>query len=144
VWTGLVVLAVALLAAAGVAGYRHRVDGRFAAQQPADPERAAAVFSEGDLSGPLGRQATVVQFSSSFCAPCRAAERIIGRTVAGMDGVRYVDVDAERAIDLVRRFKVLRTPTILVTDRHGRVLSRTAGVPTAQALQDALADAGSR
>jgi hypothetical protein len=69
---------------------------------------------------------------------------MITATVAGRDDVRYVDLDAEQAMDLVRRFNVLRTPTILVTDADGRLLSRTAGVPTARALEDVLAGANSR
>jgi thiol-disulfide isomerase/thioredoxin len=144
------VLLAAVAVAAVVALHRRRVDGRFTGR----PDRGAQGLSAGgrgdqrltedDLGQPLGRTATVVQFSSSFCAPCRAAERMITATVAGRDDVRYVDLDAEQAMDLVRRFNVLRTPTILVTDADGRLLSRTAGVPTARALEDVLAGANSR
>jgi hypothetical protein len=49
-------------------------------------------------------------------------------------GVRHVEVDAEHHLDLVRRLGVLRTPTTLVLDPHGREVSRAAGAPTRQAV----------
>jgi thiol-disulfide isomerase/thioredoxin len=86
----------------------------------------------------LGRDATVVQFSSEFCAPCRAAERVITDAVAEHDGVGYVDLDSAEKLDLTRRLNILRTPTVVITDRTGRVVHRTAGVPTKQSLQESV------
>lgn len=131
-------IAVAVVGA--VAVHRRRTDGRFrTASGPgptagSEPERLTAT----DLGVPLGREATIVQFSSEFCAPCRAAERVITDAVADLDGVVYVDLDSEQKMTLVRRFNILRTPTVLVTDRAGRVLARTAGVPTKQSLRSVL------
>jgi hypothetical protein len=51
--------------------------------------------------------------------------------VAGIvPGVRYVEIDAESRLDLVRRYGVLRTPTVLVLDAGGAVVRRAAGLPT--------------
>lgn len=77
----------------------------------------------------LGSRATLVQFSSAFCAPCRATRRILGDVAAMVDGVTYVEVDAEAHLDAVRRFHVLRTPTVLVLDRDARVVVRASGQP---------------
>lgn len=96
------------------------------------------------LGDPLGDDATVVQFSSSFCAPCRVAERVIREAVDGLAGVHYVDIDAEQRLDLARRFKVLRTPTVLVADGDGRIIARTSGVPTRQSLLAVIRQGGSR
>jgi len=140
-WPGLIALLIAVLAAAAFALYRRRVDGRFRTTNPAataDDEATAERLTEGDLGAPLGRSATVVQFSSEFCAPCRAAERVITDAVAGLDGVRYLDIDSETKLDLVRRLNILRTPTVVVTDDVGRIVARTAGVPTKQSLQAVL------
>ncbi|GAB3916562.1 thiol reductase thioredoxin [Microlunatus endophyticus] len=139
-WPGLIALLIAVLAAAAFALYRRRVDGRFrttAAAVTAETSPAERL-TEGDLGAPLGRSATVVQFSSEFCAPCRAAERVITDAVAGLDGVRYLDIDSETKLDLVRRLNILRTPTVVVTDDGGRIVARTAGVPTKQSLQAVL------
>jgi thiol-disulfide isomerase/thioredoxin len=81
------------------------------------------------LGQPLGDRATLVQFSSAFCAPCRATRRILA-DVAGMTpGVRFVEIDAESRLDLMRSLNVLRTPTVLVTDGAGRVVKRASGQP---------------
>jgi thiol-disulfide isomerase/thioredoxin len=81
------------------------------------------------IGGALGERATLVQFSSAFCAPCRATRRILA-DVAGMtSGVEYVEIDAESRLALVRGLNVLRTPTVLVLDADGGVVRRASGQP---------------
>ena len=90
-------------------------------------------LSRDDLAalgvGTLGERATLVQFSSAFCAPCRATRRILGEVADMVDGVTYAEVDAESHLDAVRRFHVMRTPTVLVLDRDGRLVVRASGQP---------------
>jgi thiol-disulfide isomerase/thioredoxin len=82
-----------------------------------------------ELGAPLGERATLLQFSSAFCAPCRTT-RVVLEEVAGMvEGVRHVELDAESHLDLVRRLDVRRTPTVLVLDPSGLVRVRAAGAP---------------
>ncbi|MEV5166308.1 thioredoxin family protein [Streptomyces werraensis] len=77
----------------------------------------------------MGERATLVQFSSAFCAPCRATRRVLGEVAAMVPGVAHVEIDAEARLDLVRRLGVERTPTVLVLDAEGRVVQRAAGQP---------------
>ncbi|MCI3155735.1 thioredoxin family protein [Streptomyces werraensis] len=77
----------------------------------------------------MGERATLVQFSSAFCAPCRATRRVLGEVAAMVPGVAHVEIDAEARLDLVRRLGVERTPTVLVLDAEGRVVRRAAGQP---------------
>ena len=90
-------------------------------------------LTDGDLAelgiSEVGERATLVQFSSAFCQPCRATRRILGEVSAMVDGVTYAEVDAETHLDAVRRFHVLRTPTVLVLDRDRRVVVRASGQP---------------
>jgi len=87
------------------------------------------VLTSGQLGQPLGERATLVQFSSAFCAPCRATRQILA-DVAGMtEGVAHVEIDAESRLDLVRDLGVLRTPTVLVLAGDGRVVRRASGQP---------------
>ena len=82
-----------------------------------------------ELGHALGKRATLLQFSSAFCAPCRATRRILA-DVAGMtDGVAHIEIDAESRLDLVRQLKVLRTPTVLVLAGDGRIVRRASGQP---------------
>lgn len=94
-----------------------------------------------ELGGELGVRATLVQFSSAFCAPCRATRRVL-REVAGMvPGVAHVEIDAEARLDLVRALGVRRTPTVLVLDADGRVVRRAAGQPRKADVIAALGEA---
>ncbi len=96
---------------------------------PVPGEQARDGLGQDDLGTALGSRATLVQFSSAFCAPCRATRRIL-TDVAGMtDGVTHVEIDAESRLDLVRRLDVRRTPTTFVLGPDGRVTHRASGQP---------------
>ncbi|MEU6403390.1 thioredoxin family protein [Streptomyces sp. NPDC046985] len=94
-----------------------------------------------ELGGDLGERATLVQFSSAFCAPCRATRRVLGQVAALVPGVAHVDVDAEAHLDLVRALDVVRTPTVLVLDADGRIVRRAAGQPRTADVLAALEEA---
>jgi thiol-disulfide isomerase/thioredoxin len=89
-------------------------------------------------AGRLGERATLLQFSSAFCAPCRATRRVLSDVATSVPGVNHVEVDAEHHLDLVRALGVLRTPTTLVLDADGREVSRAAGTPRAGQVLAAL------
>ncbi|SHL48555.1 TlpA family protein disulfide reductase [Actinacidiphila paucisporea] len=90
-----------------------------------DGERLTAA----DLGGPLGERATLVQFSSAFCAPCRATRRVLAEVTGMVEGVRHVEIDAEARLGLVRRLRIAKTPTVLVLDADGSVVRRASGAP---------------
>ncbi|MDT9687476.1 thioredoxin family protein [Streptomyces sp. P9(2023)] len=77
----------------------------------------------------LGERATLVQFSTAFCQPCRATRRTLAEVAGMVEGVGHVEIDAEERLDLVRKYDVVRTPTVLVLDRAGRVVVRASGQP---------------
>jgi thiol-disulfide isomerase/thioredoxin len=88
-----------------------------------------------------GQRATLLQFSSAFCAPCRATKRVLSEVASVVPGVEHVDLDAESHLDLVRRLNVLKTPTTLVLDSSGRVTQRAAGQPRKEHIVAALTKA---
>jgi thiol-disulfide isomerase/thioredoxin len=88
-----------------------------------------AALDPGDLGGPLGERATLVQFSSAFCQPCRATRRVLDEVSSQVEGVRHVEIDAESHLELVRRLDIRRTPTVLVLDAAGRIVRRASGQP---------------
>jgi thiol-disulfide isomerase/thioredoxin len=87
------------------------------------------VLTSAELGLPLGERATLVQFSTAFCAPCRATRRILGEVAGMIDGVAHVEIDAESHLDLVRRLDIRRTPTVLVVGPDGRIAKRASGQP---------------
>jgi thiol-disulfide isomerase/thioredoxin len=87
---------------------------------------SAAELGEGVA---LGERATLLQFSTAFCQPCRATRRVLSEVAALVDGVAHVEIDAEQRLELVRRLGIQRTPTVLVLDAGGRVVRRASGQP---------------
>ncbi|VXC30408.1 Thioredoxin [Plantibacter sp. T3] len=77
---------------------------------------------------PLGRSATLVQFSTEFCAQCPGTRRLLHELADGEAGVGVLDVDLTHRPDLADRFSVLQTPTVLLLDRAGIVRGRFSGV----------------
>ena len=94
-----------------------------------------------DLEHPLGERATLLQFSSAFCAPCRATRRILGEVAGLVPGVAHVELDAEDHLDLVRRLGIVRTPTTLILDAQGHEVSRASGAPSRDAVLSTLSNA---
>jgi thiol-disulfide isomerase/thioredoxin len=154
------VLIVAVAAAIGFGVHRAAVDGRFRGTHELTRDATAdstSVEPSGqsvvDPSGPsvvelvettgldlrLGGRATLLQFSSAFCAPCRATRRTLADIAAAVPGVAHVEVDAEHHLELVRRLGILRTPTTLILDGRGVELSRAAGAPRKEQVLAALA-----
>lgn len=86
-------------------------------------------LTAADLRHDLGTRATLVQFSSAFCAPCRATRQILGEVAGMVDGVRHVEIDAESRLDLVRRLNILSTPTVLVLGPGGEIARKATGQP---------------
>jgi glutaredoxin len=95
-------------------------------------ERLGARPTEADL--------TVVQFSTAFCAPCRATRARLQQLQVTRPGLAYVHVDAESHLDEVRELDVRRTPTLFYLDRWGALVGRSSGAPRPEELT-ALVDA---
>lgn len=118
---------------------KSRFDGRFRGTRPISSPAAETVVQDktstdrltaADLGGgELGERATLLQFSSAFCAPCRATRRVLGEVEAMVPGVRHVELDAESHLELVRRLDIMRTPTVLVLDATGAIVTRASGQP---------------
>ncbi|GAA0366831.1 thioredoxin family protein [Actinoallomurus spadix] len=123
--TGIYVAVAALLLATVFGLIWRRRNGVLRVRKDDDVERLDAA----ELGTGLGDRATLVQFSSAFCAPCRATRRVLGEVAGMVEGVVHVELDAEANLDLVRRLNVLRTPTVLVLDASGRIVRRGAGLP---------------
>ncbi|MBV1939989.1 thioredoxin family protein [Streptomyces sp. BV286] len=135
--TGLVVCVVVLAAASAYGVLNRRRSGRVRVRGRDGGKRLSAT----ELGEDLGERATLVQFSSAFCAPCRATRRVLGEVAAMVPGVSHVEIDAENRLDLVRELDILKTPTVLVLDADGRVVRRATGQPRRADVIAALGEA---
>jgi len=95
-------------------------------------------ISESMIGAPLGSRATLLQFSSAFCTPCRATRTLLENVVSRMNDVAHVEIDAESELELVRYLNILSTPTTLILDSKGYEVGRAVGAPKRQQVIDAL------
>ena len=139
------VIAVAIALAFGL--FRLLTDGRFrgtkelaVSTEPthAPEPRAWDAVTDALNNHERGERATLVQFSSAFCAPCRATRRILGEVADVVPGVVHVEIDAEHHLELVRRLDILRTPTTLVLDGAGNEVARATGAPRKEQVLSAI------
>ena len=130
---GLIALAVTLALAAVAGAALRRRAGRFRAGRAGRAAETAgeerSILTEADLGSRLGEQATLVQFSTAFCAPCRPTRQILAQVAQMVDGVAHVEIDAAARLDLARRLRVTSTPTVLVLGPDGAVVKRAVGQP---------------
>lgn len=88
------------------------------------------------LVAPAG--VTLVQLSTTFCAPCRHARVLLSDLAARVDGLHHTELDLTERPDLARELSVLRTPTTLAVDGRGAEILRIGGVPKRDELLAAL------
>jgi thiol-disulfide isomerase/thioredoxin len=137
---GIVVLLVAVAIGGVLSVLKSRYDGRFRSarrvrrgaavqETPGSAQETSDRLTAADVDGELGERATLLQFSSAFCAPCRATRRVLSEVETMIEGVRHIELDAESHLQLVRRLDILRTPTVLVLDNTGAIVTRASGQP---------------
>ena len=128
-------LGVLLVAASAFGLWRRWTEGRTRVDSQHQQIRAA------DIGRSLGERATLLQFSTAFCAPCRTTKVVLAKTAEVIPGVAHIEIDAESHLELVRRLDIRRTPTTLLLDANGYVQNRAVGVPRQDELLAVLATA---
>lgn len=129
-----VALVVGLVAAFGLTRRRRNGVGvRVAAD-------SVSGFGADALDVRLGGRATLVQFSSRVCAPCRATRRILADLVACEPGLVHVELDVDEHLRLAAEHHVTRTPTVLLVDGAGAVVRRFVGPSRLPEFRQALAE----
>lgn len=129
----------ALVAFTTVVGLIWRARNGRVAQLASDTREIVRQTDVG-VSEPFGEKATLLQFSTEFCAYCPSTRRLLGRLAERTDGVTHVDVDLTHSPGLAQRFKVLQTPTTLLLDGDGAVRARIGGAPRPAELEATLAE----
>ena len=94
--------------------------------------------SESEIGNSLGEHATILQFSSAFCTPCRATRSTLSSVVSHYPKIKHVEVDAESHLDLVRRLDIRQTPTTLFLNAQGKEIARAVGAPKRDQVVTAL------
>ena len=125
-------LLLTLLALATGIGFRLK------ATQGRIKQKKGLQISASEIGTSLGDRATVVQFSTTFCSSCRAAKVLISDVVSKRSDVKYVEIDAESNLELVRKLDIRSTPTTLFLEKKGFEIARAVGAPKRDQVTSAI------
>ena len=116
----------------GLALLWRRREGRF--------KEGSGRFDRSDLE--LARRdkpsAVLVEFFGEDCAPCDVVQARIEKIAAEVPHVSIVSIDAGARMDVADRHEVRRVPTLFVLDEDLRIVWRASGVPSEDAIRNAL------
>lgn len=126
----IIVLAVLLTATIGVGAAV-----RWAQSRPRRVSMEDIVDPTSLGASELGEEATLLQFSTEFCARCPGVHRTLSQVADERDGVRHLDVDLTHRPDIARHYRVLQTPTTLILDRRGVIRTRFGGAPSRDVIE---------
>ncbi|MEU7479928.1 thioredoxin family protein [Lentzea sp. NPDC042327] len=101
-------------------------------------EPARAVDLPEPVRALLAPGVTLVQLSTTFCAPCRHAKVILRDLADRTDGLTHAELDVTNLPDVAARLGVMRTPTTLALTADGTEVLRVGGVPKRDTLLAAL------
>lgn len=130
--SGVIILLIVLGASTAFGLYRKFTDGNV--HQTVTHEHVECL----DIASRLGKEATLLQFSSAFCQPCKATRLLLDDVASGLPQVAHIEVDAEDHLDLVRSLGIMRTPTTLILDHTGEIVGRAVGLPKRSQVLTAL------
>jgi thiol-disulfide isomerase/thioredoxin len=111
---------------------------RLKATQGRIKQKKGLQISSSEIGESLGERATVVQFSTTFCSSCRSAKVLISDVVSKRSDVKYVEIDAESNLELVRKLDIRSTPTTLFLDKKGFEIARAVGAPKRDQITSAI------
>ncbi|WP_282859977.1 thioredoxin family protein [Pseudoclavibacter helvolus] len=121
-----------------------RANGRLKrASDPAAGTSEAPTANASDLDllaedAEPGSRATLILFSTEFCAKCPATKRMLDQLAAQTPGVVVAEVDLTHRQDLARSHDIRQTPTVLVLGESGTRVARIGGPPRRSDLEDQL------
>lgn len=82
----------------------------------------------------LGEKVTLLQFSSDFCSSCKQTSVLLENVEKVRKGLLHIDLDISNRLDLARTYSILKTPTILILNSRGEVVSRIVGAPKQETI----------
>lgn len=133
----------ALAIALGLLALTTAIGIAWRAGQGAVEQRADKGVIPGRLRSP-GSAITLLQVSGEMCSYCAAMRRIlshIGRTVSD---VGHVEIDIADEPELVSSLRITQTPTTLLVDPSGNIVSWIRGAASPQVVTEAITTARER
>ena len=79
----------------------------------------------------------LVDFWAVWCGPCQMMAPILHELEVEMPDVQIGKVNVDEQMDLVRQFRVVSIPTLIIF-KNGQEVQRMVGVTSKEELKDAL------
>lgn len=86
----------------------------------------------------LGEKVTLLQFSSDFCSSCKQTSSLLAKIEHSKKGLLHIDLDISNRLELAKTYSILQTPTILVLNSKGQVVSRIVGAPKLATIESEI------
>ena len=140
----LVLLLLALGTLAGVAYHLLRGRGRELIRPEKIDLNRLPTEKNGVPTKQLGKQATLIQFSTEYCGQCPGVRRQLSQLEYRMGGISFLEVDITERMDIAAHFGISQTPTVLVLNANSELVYRVGGVPNMKLLNEELEKLGAK
>ncbi len=83
---------------------------------------------------------TLTDFYATWCGPCRVMHPVLDKLAEAVDesvDICRIDIDKHENVDLVRQYKIMAVPTLILF-RKGRILWRESGVVPLKTLLEVV------
>ena len=74
-----------------------------------------------------GEELTVIDFSATWCMPCRMLAPILEQVADKMENVSFYNIDIDDNEDIAKRYRIFSVPT-LVAFKEGKVIDSLVGL----------------
>ena len=76
-----------------------------------------------------GKELTVVDFSATWCMPCRMLAPILEQVAEKKEEVGFYNLDIDEYEDVAKRYRIFSVPTLLAF-KEGKVIDSLVGLNT--------------
>lgn len=104
--------------------------------------RRLRATKNGILTTELGKQATLIQFSTQYCGQCPGVRRQLAQLEHRHGGLSHLEVDITERLNVAARFSINQTPTVFLLNSEGELVYRVGGVPNLSKLNQELEKLG--
>lgn len=70
---------------------------------------------------------TIIDFSASWCMPCRMLAPIVEQVADKMPNVNFYNIDIDDNEDIAKRYRIFSVPTLMAF-REGKVIDSLVGL----------------
>lgn len=82
-----------------------------------------------------GEDLTVIDFSASWCMPCRMLAPILEQVADKMPDVSFYNLDIDENEDVAKRYRIFSVPTLMAF-KEGKVIDSLVGLNSFDEVMD--------